>query len=350
MNRILMSHRVLAVLIAAQALVPTARAESDLNYERANVLFQEGRRLMADGRHREACEHFEQALAIEEAIGSKYNLARCWESLGRTASAQALYAEVAAAADSKGQTERARVARERMAALEPRLSRLVIDVEVASSELRIESNRASVAAERWGKPVAVDPGIYEIVATAPGKATWARTVSVGASQSLVWVSIPKLADAPRRDTKDCVNPELASAQPKPLRRSAPERSPVNESVLQTWRPVAIGLAAVGLGGVAAGTVFALKYRSDNREAEGICPDNTACTEDDIDRYQKLTGNARASRTGAYISFGVGAAALIGAGATYFGIPLYRQEGAVRVSAEPVYGLDGSWGVSASGRF
>jgi hypothetical protein len=97
-------------------------------------------------------------------------------------------------------------------------------------------------------------------------------------------------------------------------------------------------------------VFAVKYRSNNDDAQGICRDTATCSPDEIERHRQLTNDARASRTGAFVSFGIGGAALIGAVATYFGIPLYEKEGSVVMSARPAYGLDGTWGFAAEGHF
>ena len=65
---------------------------------------------MTQGRVSEACPLFEQSQRLDAGIGTQYNLAACYEALGRVASAYALFLEVSATAQARGQTERARAA------------------------------------------------------------------------------------------------------------------------------------------------------------------------------------------------------------------------------------------------
>src|SRR5688572_18113756 len=45
----------------------------------ARKLFKEGRSLAAEGRHAEACPKFEQSLQLEAGVGTRFNLADCYE-------------------------------------------------------------------------------------------------------------------------------------------------------------------------------------------------------------------------------------------------------------------------------
>ena len=74
----------LAVAGLASVAQP-AQAQSDSAAARA--LFAEGRNLMADERYAEACPKFEESLRLDHGMGTQFNLAHCWEKLGRTASA-----------------------------------------------------------------------------------------------------------------------------------------------------------------------------------------------------------------------------------------------------------------------
>jgi hypothetical protein len=116
--------------------------------------------------------------------------------------------------------------------------------------------------------------------------------------------------------------------------------------------VTIGLVALGVGGIAAGSAFTLKYGSLTEDADDVCRSrNAACTHDDLNRYDRLASDAKASRTGAFISFGVGGAALAGAAITHwvFGLrPEVAEESALY--PRPMVGADGSWGLVTRGRF
>jgi tetratricopeptide (TPR) repeat protein len=114
----------------------TASAQTDSAGARA--LFQEGRSLMEAERYEEASPKFEESLKLDNGIGTQFNLAHCWEKLGRTASAWALFLDVAAAAKADNQEKREAAARERAKALEPRLTRMRIDVSEGVPGMKIE--------------------------------------------------------------------------------------------------------------------------------------------------------------------------------------------------------------------
>src|SRR5262245_32588034 len=74
------------------------RAVAQSDSAGARALFAEGRALMDKDRYEEACPKFEESLRLDPGMGTQFNLAHCWEKLGRTASAWALFLDVAAAA------------------------------------------------------------------------------------------------------------------------------------------------------------------------------------------------------------------------------------------------------------
>jgi tetratricopeptide (TPR) repeat protein len=77
---------------------------------------------MTEGKYEEACAAFAESLRLEPATGTLYNIALCSEKLGRTASAWSAYKAVAA--DASSNADRARMAKEKAALLEPQLSPL----------------------------------------------------------------------------------------------------------------------------------------------------------------------------------------------------------------------------------
>jgi len=291
---------------AQESRVPSESIETD----KASALFHEGRRLVDEQRYGEACERFEQSLKLADGLGTRFNLADCWERIGRIASAQAAFAEVALAARAAGQIDRETAARERAAALEARVSRVAIEVQSpALDRPTVLRNGSPVAPELWGKSIPVDPGTQLIEVTAPERLPWTSRVQVPSGGALVWVSVPRLLEAPK------ANQAAVAAKPpakkKPSRRGAREKP-------RDMRAVSLGLAALGVSGIAAGTAFALKYKSFADEAGAICPSLTApCSEEDSLRRDSLDDDAEAAGTGAIISFGVGGAALLGAFISHF---------------------------------
>jgi tetratricopeptide (TPR) repeat protein len=108
--------------VSSPALLPArpALAQSS-DAAAARAMFEEGRKLVKAGKYAEACPKFEESLKLDRGVGTQFNLADCWERLGRTASAWALFLDVAAVTKAAGQADRERAARDRAAALEPKL-------------------------------------------------------------------------------------------------------------------------------------------------------------------------------------------------------------------------------------
>lgn len=106
----------------------------------AEALFQAGKQLMDAGRLDEACPKLAASMQEEPSPGTMLNLALCHEKQGKTATAWAEYKEAAALAKQRGESARADVAEEFAGKLEPRLSRITIDVTSAVSSLEILRN------------------------------------------------------------------------------------------------------------------------------------------------------------------------------------------------------------------
>ena len=61
----------------------------------AEVLFDQGRKLMGQQRYEEAAHKLEQSESLDPGVGTLLNLADCYVHLGRTASAWATYRSAA---------------------------------------------------------------------------------------------------------------------------------------------------------------------------------------------------------------------------------------------------------------
>lgn len=303
-------NRLSTALALVVALAPgIGRAEED---SPALTLFKEGRALVGEGKYAEACPKFEASLALEVGVGTQFNLADCWEHIGRTASAQKLFVGAAASAKAAGQLDREQVLRERAAALEPRISKLVIEVSDDSPRLIVKRDDLPLEADQWGKAIAVDAGKYEISAKAPGKKPWHTTVQVKTGVPVVSVEVPVLESlrveqpAPAAPAKTVVR--APSAPPPP----APNRDLGGHGV--NYRALTLG--GIGVAALAAGTVMGLRYKSNNDDAKAICPSNLNCTPKEIEQHDRLVDDARSERAWMYVGVGVGTAALAGAAALY----------------------------------
>lgn len=144
-------------------LAHTAHADSD----EADRLFEEGRALAKAGNYAEACELFGKSIAIERTIGTELNLGDCQERLGHFREAWGLF--IAGAGDAAAKDDkRAAYGRERAAALEPKMTTVIVKV----AQPTLDGLLITIAG-RASQPVAeiherADPGVIEVIATAPG--------------------------------------------------------------------------------------------------------------------------------------------------------------------------------------
>src|SRR5690349_12055760 len=119
---------VAAFVVFAFGSLPAIAAARGPSPPAADVLFSEGKRLLAQGKSAEACRAFEKSNELEPSVGGRFQIAQCALRAGMTASAWAGYLEVAAMASARGQSAREQAARAKAAELEPRLVRLRVDV------------------------------------------------------------------------------------------------------------------------------------------------------------------------------------------------------------------------------
>ncbi len=329
-----------ALLFGSVAL--DARAEDADSPARA--LFKEGRALAAKGDYANACPKFEESLALEVGLGTQFNLADCWEHQGRTASAQQLFLGAAASAKAVGQLDREQVLRDRATALNPRISKLVIEVSSTDPKLNVKRDDLPLEPDQYGRAVAVDPGSYVISAKSPGKQAWSQKVEIKAGQKVVTVAVPELeAEKPKALAAKPAPTKAPASQPKPL-ALPPSAAQVDRDVNYT----ALGLGVLGVSGLAFGTYMGIRYKSDNDEAKLICPTNSGCTQQQISDHQDLVDKATFNRNFSFVGFGVGLAAVAGSVAMFV-LDKPRKSTSARIQAAPALG-GGFYGGALSGSF
>ncbi|HEX2730068.1 MAG TPA: hypothetical protein VHM70_00630 [Polyangiaceae bacterium] len=282
---------------------PTADPDADL----ARNLFRQAQELLKAGQTGKACETFEQSLKLVAGAGTKFNLADCWERLGRTASAQALFVEVATATRDAGQVERSQAAQARADKLSAQLSqvRLQVNEEVDGETLTLDGKPLEHRA--WTSPFAVDPGKHELHGEAPNKRPWSTLVDVPGGPSVVVIVAPKFEDSA---------PTAAAPSPAPVEPTAvnPTEPPQLEHGSGSGRHVlTYSLAGLGVVGLAVGGTMAKQFYDSNDKAKTICPTSRNCSSEEIDQHSSLVNDARRSRTWAWGGASVGTIALLTAG-------------------------------------
>ncbi|AUX33469.1 MULTISPECIES: hypothetical protein [Sorangium] len=269
----------------------------------AEGLFQDGKKLMDEGRLTEACPKLAESQRVDPTVGTLLNLAVCHEKEGKTASAWAEFKEASALAATAGQQDRSQFAARRAAELEARLTRLVLEVAEAAPGMSITLNGKELsAAAATGSGIPVDPGTATIEANAPGKQPWSQQVTLDPGPSAPRVVIPPLADAAAQRPAQAA----PAAPPAPAVRPGAARPEATGSPVRTLGFVAGG---VGLAGLGVGAVFGIMAIQKAGDVEAGCGGNFGCSRADVE------ANESARTTAMVSNIAVGAGLLcLGAGA------------------------------------
>ena len=194
----------------------------------AEALFERGKLLIDQGRTPEACAAFAESQRLDPAGGTLLRLALCHEAAGKLASAWLEFLEVVRVSkEGTGEPaklqERVRLAREHLAAIEPRVPKLAIGVPVAARTdgLRVSANGLPRNESTWGVAIPVDPGDVLVVATRPGPPRVPRDGARGRGPA-----------AERR------RPSPAPARRRPA--AASSAAPASPSARRSLRPVGVG--------------------------------------------------------------------------------------------------------------
>jgi hypothetical protein len=268
------SFPLLAALAFSSATAHAQTSDSAV----AQALFDQAKQLMAGGHIAEACPKLEESERLDPRSGTLINLASCYEQTARLASAWSTYIEAATSAKALGNSAREAVARQRAAALAPRLAKLTITVAPALKSvagLEITRDGVVVREPEWGLALPADPGEHEVTAKAPGHAPFETKVKVTGEGSSTNVSVPELAvQAPPPRA-----PLPAPTEPAPTEPA----SSASHGSGTTTRTIALLVGGVGVVGVGLGAAFGLASKSKHDQAAkdctgAACPDNAALGE------------------------------------------------------------------------
>lgn len=304
----------------------------------AESLFRDGRRLMDEGKFKDACRKLEESQRLDPADGTLLNLAVCHEKEGRVATAWGEFMTAMTTARRDGRTDRESLARERIQAIEPLLPRLSIEVPqaVRIPGLQVLRNGTLLQQGGWDTPIPIDPGEVLVEAKAEGYKPWKATVKVELSKS-ERVTVPKLELAPEAPAPTA---SVGLGTPPPPPPSSGKK--VTGLILG-----GVGLVAVGVGGY-----FGIRASSKRSDSDDLCPvvnGKEQCTAAGVD----LNDQAKTSARIADVSMGLGAVALIAGAYLYFTSPSApaSESASKTAKGKPLRGLPvnvsvGPWGNGA----
>ncbi|TMQ09360.1 MAG: hypothetical protein E6J91_30545 [Deltaproteobacteria bacterium] len=180
-----------AGLALAAFAAATGRAHADPQVEKADQLFAEGKALMASNLV-QACEKFELSLQYNPAaIGTLLNVALCDEKLGKIASAVTKFSDARNRAQEQGLQEHLRAAEQHLAALEPLMPHLSIQLTEPLPDTAVLVDGHTVASDSL-QGIPIDPGERVVVVSAVGRLPY-RVQFVIARAEHKTIVVPRLA-------------------------------------------------------------------------------------------------------------------------------------------------------------
>jgi hypothetical protein len=311
MQKLVIGAAVVMVLAAASGV---AQAQNKAAGEAA---FQKAKKLQADGKMAEACDAFEQSQKLDAQLGTQYNLARCWENLGKLASAWGEYTELAAKDTNPG---RRADSEKRVKALAPRLDKLALTVKARTPGLAISRDGTDVTL-LVDVDTPIDPGTYVFKATAQGYKEWSSEVKVTGEGQRVAVEVPGLEKLP--DTVGPVGPDHPDVEHPDVGPSitGPAHVDHGEPTKSNRKLIAYGVGGAGIVATGVGLLFGAQAKGLKGEADDLCNGDTSmCPADKIDDANKKIDKARSKATISTIGVGVGVAAIVGGVVLYLTAP------------------------------
>lgn len=270
MTRLIQAGVVALAAFVVSAVARDGRAQTPgdaASITAAQALYEAATRAMDAKDYASACPKLEEAVRlVPSGVGARLTLGECYEAAGKLASAYASFglAETMAAAAKQG--ERQEKAHDRAQALKPRLATLTIAVADdvrAESGLEVRRDGVLAGAAQWGIAFPVDRGTHVVVAAAPGKSKWVKTVEVTDGAAFMV-------------TVDALFP-VASAEQLPAKEE--------DAAASLWGPQRLASLAVGGAGLVAlgaGSYFGVLASAKQKQSnDGLC-DGNQCDQAGLD--------------------------------------------------------------------
>jgi hypothetical protein len=312
-------------MIRALALVValSSAAVAD-NKSEAVALFNEGIKEMKAGNFDKACPAFAKSNELHPDSGTRGSLAKCYEKIGKLASAWRLWVDLSSTAPEKLRPDAAANA----AKLEPRVPKYVLRISKGAAKLEVKLD-GQVIPWKPDVPEPIDPGEHVFAANAPGYVGIERVLTAVEGKT------EEIAIALEPTTKTVVDPARQDVPPPPPPKS--ERTTLGK----------VGFWMMGGGGalLVAGGVFGYLAMSERDDAKDLCGgDLDQCDPLRVDEAQDKIDSARSKGTISTIGV-IAGAVTIGVGLVLFTTGKTKQE--TRVTIAPT---DGGAAVTFGGGF
>jgi hypothetical protein len=247
----------------------------------AEALFEEGRRLMDEGKLDQACPKLAESFKLDPALGALLNLALCHEQQGRTATAWSEFKDAIGLARQAQRADREAFAQQHIDALAPQLMRLQISLapDAAVDGLEIERGGVLVGEATFGVALPVDPGPHQVSARAPGYKPWTTTIEVSGAGQVTPLVVPALErDSSASPAVAPTTTPTTTVQPSPPPPALPPPDESNAQAIAGWVTVGVGGVGLVLGGIFGGLAIS-KAGTVADNCQG--PDGSCANPDDL---------------------------------------------------------------------
>jgi len=296
----------------------------------AEKLFNDARSLSTKGHYAEACSKYEESQSLDPGVGTLLYLADCYDHTEQPNRAWKTFREAETMAHASGQHDRAQIAHDAAAAIDPKLAKLKIVLGYAPApEIRLDGQL--VPADTLGVAVPMDPGPHTIEATSPGKERWVTAADVRL-HSVLTIEVPRLADVSAARPGPALSPAAPQA-PMPPKKHFQSLEPAPLLGIGTQRTVAIGVAGVGLGGIVAGSILGMSAKSTYDSSSAYCQGNHC-----LSQGLEARDSAYTKATISTLAFAGGALAIGGGAALWFTAPSVQVKPVVGVGSFAVQGV------------
>jgi hypothetical protein len=250
----------------------------------AGKSYQRGADAFAAGELEKALEEFQRSLDVVSSPNSRLMLARTLAKLGRNAEAYAQLEQTVADAEAAAQIDKkyastVDAARGELADLKPLVGLVTVRVSESTSDDSLSVGGREIEPANWERPVAVAPGKVRVVLrTANGETVREVDVAAGASAA------------------------VEIAPPPPKAKPVTEPPPVVEVSTESSSTRTLGFVAggIGLAGIASFAVFGGLNNSKFRKLEDECI-NSRCSSE----LQSEKDQGKTYQTIANVSLAVG---------------------------------------------
>ena len=302
---------------ALAVVVPRPAAAQASDAAAAAELFGQGRDALQRKDYAEACPKLAESQRLDPKVGTLINLARCEEQTGKLAAASKHWADAQALARAVGDARGPYVDAQHEA-LAPRLAHVVLRIATGSpGDLRVTVDAVVLPADSLGGPVAIDPGVHSIVASAAGHADARFDVRAVEGQS---VELP-IEAGPSLPVVEPPRTPGPTAAPSLEARSSEEHT-------STRRWIAYGAGGLGVVALALGSVWGIQ--AINAKGEPGCQNGVCATQ----AQAQVQNDGRSAGDRSTVAFVVAGVLVAGGVALWLTAPTGARASTRLVNHEP----------------